>query len=141
VLFIGALDAITPGLIEAFGVDYRALKESWSRPSAANALATEPGGKAADTSVDTGQVFDQWADGAHATAENFSPRVTLGAIYDRYINIHRSDFALLRDPELIEAMGRRARQRVVADFSRDREADEISAVYQKVWATQAREPF
>ena len=99
VLFIGALDAITPGLIEAFGVDYRALKESWSRPSAANALATEPGGKAADTSVDTGQVFDQWADGAHATAENFSPRVTLGAIYDRYINIHRSDFALLRDPE------------------------------------------
>ena len=48
---------------------------------------------------------------------------------------------LLRDPELIEAMGRRARQRVVADFSRDREADEISAVYQKVWETQAREPF
>jgi mannosyltransferase len=41
---------------------------------------------------------------------------------------------LMRDPELIEAMGRRARQRVVAGFSRDREADEISAVYQKVWA-------
>jgi len=48
---------------------------------------------------------------------------------------------LMGDPELIEAMGRRARQRVVADFSRDREADEISAVYKKVWATQAREPF
>jgi glycosyltransferase involved in cell wall biosynthesis len=48
---------------------------------------------------------------------------------------------LMRDPELIEAMGRRARQRVVADFRRDREADEISAVYQKVWETQAREPF
>jgi len=99
VLFIGALDAITPDLIEAFGVDYRALKESWSRPSAVNALATEPGGKAAAASVDSGQVFDEWADGAHATAENFSPRVTLSAIYDRYINIHRSDFALLRDPE------------------------------------------
>jgi hypothetical protein len=99
VLFIGALDAITPDLIEAFGVDYRALKESWSRPSAANALASEPGGKAAAGSVDSGQVFDQWADGAHATTEDFSPRVTIGAIYDRYINIHRSDFALLRDPD------------------------------------------
>lgn len=31
-------------------------------------------------------------------------------------------------------MGRRAREKVVEKFSRDREADEISAVYQKVWA-------
>jgi mannosyltransferase len=44
---------------------------------------------------------------------------------------------LMRDPERIEAMGRRARERVVADFSRDREADEISAVYRQVW--KARE--
>jgi mannosyltransferase len=43
---------------------------------------------------------------------------------------------LMRDPERIEAMGRRAREKVVARFSRDREADEISAVYQKVWAAR-----
>jgi hypothetical protein len=36
---------------------------------------------------------------------------------------------------------RRARRRVVAGFSLDREADEISAVYQKVWETQAPEAF
>src|SRR5271155_2573107 len=42
--------------------------------------------------------------------------------------------ALMRDPERLEAMGRRARQKVVGQFSRDREADEISAVYQRVWA-------
>jgi mannosyltransferase len=40
---------------------------------------------------------------------------------------------LMRDPERIEAMGRRARERVVSDFSRDREADEISDVYRQVW--------
>ena len=41
---------------------------------------------------------------------------------------------LMRDPERIEAMGERARARVVSAFSRDREADEISAVYRQVWA-------
>ena len=41
---------------------------------------------------------------------------------------------LMRDPQRIDAMGRRARETVVEKFSRDREADEISAVYQRVWA-------
>jgi len=45
---------------------------------------------------------------------------------------------LMREPERIEAMGRRARKRVVSAFSRDREADEISAVYRQVWAGKAR---
>jgi mannosyltransferase len=45
---------------------------------------------------------------------------------------------LMRDPQRIEVMGLRARERVVADFSRDREADEISAVYREIWA--ARKP-
>ena len=40
---------------------------------------------------------------------------------------------LMRDPERIEAMGRCARARVVSHFSRDREADEITAVYRQVW--------
>ncbi len=48
---------------------------------------------------------------------------------------------MMRDPEGIEEMGRRAREKVVDKFSRDREADEISAVYQQVWAAQATEPF
>jgi mannosyltransferase len=45
---------------------------------------------------------------------------------------------LMRDPARIEAMGRRAREKVVEKFSRDREADEISAVYKQVWAARAR---
>ncbi len=41
---------------------------------------------------------------------------------------------LMREPRRIETMGERARARVVSAFSRDREADEISDVYRRVWA-------
>ncbi len=104
VLFIGALNDFAPSLIESFGVDYLALRKSWSRPNAGDQSLVEPGGTAPAPSLDSSQVFDQWAEGGHATPENFSPRVTLRGLYDRYINIHRGDFALLRDPErIIEA--------------------------------------
>ncbi len=45
---------------------------------------------------------------------------------------------LMRDPERIAAIGWRARETVVARFSRDREADEIGAVYRQVWAQRKR---
>src|SRR5580658_4590661 len=44
---------------------------------------------------------------------------------------------LMRDPERIEAMGRRARERIVGHFSRDMETDRISAVYQRIWEAKA----
>jgi mannosyltransferase len=40
---------------------------------------------------------------------------------------------MMREPEKIPAIGAKARARVVRDFSRDREADEIVAVYQRLW--------
>ncbi len=40
---------------------------------------------------------------------------------------------LMRDPERIAAMGARARARVEQGFSRDREVDEIVAVYRRLW--------
>jgi len=40
---------------------------------------------------------------------------------------------LMRKPERIAPMGERARQRVVRDFSRDREVSEIVAVYRRLW--------
>jgi mannosyltransferase len=43
---------------------------------------------------------------------------------------------LMLEPGRIETMGARARARVVSAFSRDREADEISAVYRQVWAAR-----
>jgi mannosyltransferase len=40
---------------------------------------------------------------------------------------------LMRNPERIADMGAGARARVVKDFSRDREVDEIVSVYRKLW--------
>ena len=46
---------------------------------------------------------------------------------------------LMRDPERVAEMGRRARDRIVANFSRDQEVDQISAVYRRIWdARKAR---
>jgi mannosyltransferase len=40
---------------------------------------------------------------------------------------------LMRNPERIADMGARARARVVKDFNRDREVDEIISVYRRLW--------
>ena len=40
---------------------------------------------------------------------------------------------LMREPQRIPAIGARARARVERDFSREREADEIVAVYRRLW--------
>jgi len=40
---------------------------------------------------------------------------------------------LMREPERIAAIGERARARVAEGFSRDREVDEIVAVYRRLW--------
>ena len=44
---------------------------------------------------------------------------------------------LMRNPERIAEIGKRARARVVKDFSRDREVDEIVSVYQRLWEGEA----
>ncbi len=40
---------------------------------------------------------------------------------------------MMRAPERIQAIGVKARDRVERDFSREREADEIAAVYRRLW--------
>ena len=45
---------------------------------------------------------------------------------------------LMREPEKIAAIGEKARARVMEAFNRDREVEEIIAVYDKMWRrTQA----
>ncbi len=44
---------------------------------------------------------------------------------------------MMREPERIPAIGAKARARVERDFSRDREADEIAAVYRRLWGETA----
>jgi hypothetical protein len=94
-LAIGALDDFPPAMIEHAGVDLASLKKLWWRPNATDA-SVEP--SRLQPVMGSGDVFDQWAQGAHAAPEEFAPRVSMRAIYDRYINIHRNDFAMLRPP-------------------------------------------
>ena len=47
---------------------------------------------------------------------------------------------MMREPSRIPAIGARARARVERDFSRDREADEIVAVYRRLWGEAASGP-
>jgi hypothetical protein len=104
VLFIGALDDFEPSLISQLGVDYEALRKIWARSNVGEAGLAEPGASPPGQSLDSTQVYDQWAEGGHAAPEDFAPRLTVRALYDRYIDIHRDDFALLRAPdEPIEA--------------------------------------
>ena len=94
-LAVGALDDFPAAMIEQAGVDLASLKKLWWRPNATEA-GVEP--SRLQPVQGSGDVFDQWAQGAHAAPEEFAPRVSMRAIYDRYINIHRGDFASLRPP-------------------------------------------
>jgi len=97
-VFVGALDDFPVRLIEKFGVDYQRLKASWSGPNA-DPFIVAPGGAAAAQVKGSAEVYDQWAEGGHAAPADFSRRLSLRALYDRYVNIHLDDFALLRDAE------------------------------------------
>jgi hypothetical protein len=98
-LFIGALEDFPPELVAEMGVDYRALKESWSRPNPGESSVLENSQSAPVAKLDTTQVYDEWADGARKGPDEFSNKVSFRALYDRYINVHRDDFALFREPE------------------------------------------
>jgi len=93
-LLFGAVKDFDATLLRPFALDISALH---ANAALATEAATEPGlgpragGAAAD-------LFDQWAQGQHGTPVDFGPRTSPRALYDRYINVHRSDFAWLRDP-------------------------------------------
>ena len=88
-----------------FGVDYAGLRNAWTTPGAieaanADGLVATP--RAAPAA--TPEIYDQWAQGIKVAPADFGARNSPRAIYDRYINVHRRDFAWLRDPpSLIEA--------------------------------------
>ena len=97
-LMVGSIEDFSPDVFDVFGIDYRALKETWTR---AEPNVSEVPGVSANSASDAAgspAVFDQWAEGVKAEPEKFGSQASLRAIYDRYFNVHRGDFALLRDP-------------------------------------------
>jgi hypothetical protein len=99
-LLFGALENFGSGLFERFGVDYSVLKDVWLRPDPVDANAEEgPRGGAGAPEIADEDLYDQWAGGVHGEHAIFGARNSLRAIYDRYINVHRNDFAFFRDPD------------------------------------------
>ena len=94
-LMFGVVKDFDPALLKAFALDVSGLHANAAL--AGEAAAPEPGPRpsAAASGVD---LFDQWALGQHGAPVDFGPRTSPRALYDRYINVHRSDFAWLRDP-------------------------------------------
>ena len=95
----GALADFDPKLFGLFGVDYAGLRNAWTTPGAieaanADGLVATP--RAAPAA--TPEIYDQWAQGIKVAPADFGARNSPRAIYDRYINVHRRDFAWLRDP-------------------------------------------
>jgi hypothetical protein len=99
VLFFGAMEDFNAGMFDEFGVDYHVLRESWSRPALADAVVPAPT-KSVESAFggSEGDIYDQWAKNARPAPTHFGTEFSATALYDRYINVHRSDFALLRAP-------------------------------------------
>lgn len=95
VLIFGGLDKLDADIVERFGVDAPALKAAWSRRPSLETPAAKAHGAA--NSQEIGDAFDAWAERVRDVRADFGPRASLRAIYDRYINVHRADFAWLRD--------------------------------------------
>jgi hypothetical protein len=97
VLFFGAMDDFNPAMFDEFGVDYHTLREAWTRPMAPEGRPEKPAPGAAPRAR-TGDVYDQWATNGREAPAHFGTEFSFRALYDRYINVHREDFAFFRSP-------------------------------------------
>jgi hypothetical protein len=79
-------------------LDLQSLRRAWARPgaieaaNAALAATTTPGFEA------SANLYDQWADGGQNQHSDLAQRTSLRATYDRFVNLHRPDFAWFRVP-------------------------------------------
>jgi len=97
-ILFGSIEDLGAGAVRPFSLDLQNLRRAWARPgaieaaNAALATATAPGFEA------SADLYDQWAEGDQSAHADFVRANSLRAIYDRFVNVHRSDFAWLRPP-------------------------------------------
>ena len=97
-VLLGSIMDFRDSLVDWFGLDYSHLKEGWSHPQGIQKLAekTEAERQLVKIEAPPDDLFDQWSDNVHSTRWSFDPTPALRVWYDRYINVHSSDFALYR---------------------------------------------
>jgi hypothetical protein len=97
-ILFGSIEDLGVGAMRPFSLDLQNLRRAWARPGAieaANAALAATAPTAFDASAD---LYDKWAEGGETAHANFARSTSLREIYDRFINVHRSDFAWLRSP-------------------------------------------
>ena len=101
-ILVGSIADFRDPVVDWFGLDYAQLKEGWSHPQE---VQTPPGEKTeaekqmVKVEPPPDDLFDQWADNVHSTRWSFDPTPALRALYDRFINVHSSDFASYRSTD------------------------------------------
>ncbi len=96
-ILLGSIVDFRSSLVDWFGLNYSSLKEGWSHPQdVVKPSETEAEKQIVKVEPPPDDLFDQWADNVHTTHWSFDPTPALRAWYDRYINVHSSDFAFYR---------------------------------------------
>jgi hypothetical protein len=98
-ILFGSIEDLGAGAVRPFSLNLQNMRRAWARPGAIDAAnaalaatATAPGFEA------NADLYDKWAEGGQSAHANFGQTTSLRALYDRFINVHRSDFAWLRSP-------------------------------------------
>jgi len=97
-ILFGSIEDLGAGAMRPFTLDLQNLRRAWARPgaieaaNAALAATTAPGFEA------SADLYDQWDEGERSAHSDFGQATSLRAVYDKFINVHRSDFSWLRSP-------------------------------------------
>ncbi len=95
-LLLGTPSPAFGRLAERFGLDLPGMKQAWAHPVDGQD-ETEDGARAGAKAAGTGEEnFDQWADASRSLHPKLDFTAQLRALYDRYFNVHASDFTTLR---------------------------------------------
>jgi hypothetical protein len=97
-ILVGSIADFHASLVDWFGLDFARLKEGWSHEQELpkQTETTEAEKQIVKVEAPPDDLFDQWADNVHSTRWSFDPTPTLRVLYDRYINVHSSDFRFYR---------------------------------------------
>jgi hypothetical protein len=97
-ILFGSIEDLGAGAVRPFSLDLQNLRRAWARPGAIDAANAALAATAAPGFEVSADLYDKWAEGAQSVHSDFGQTSSLRAIYDRFVNVHRSDFAWLRPP-------------------------------------------
>ena len=98
-LLVGVMSDFSEQILDRFGLDVAAIQERWSAPSGPDASGPKP--DAVDpAALEASEPSENWNEVEHTGSKpSQSWRESLRLAYERYVNVRKSDFVLLRKPD------------------------------------------